>query len=69
MDCRMNTERERVMFIYDRDGYDEAIEWAKRTYKIYRSCVLNKRHFASKVMYRRRFIESYIDLKKIAFSK
>lgn len=54
----------RITFLIDRDGINSAIEWVRRTLRIYRSCVLNRKHFASSHEYRRRFIESYLSFKR-----
>ncbi|MEO8600378.1 MAG: hypothetical protein ABI656_11170 [bacterium] len=57
-------EVSRITFLIDRDGIDSAIEWVRRTLRIYRSSVLNRKHFASSHGYRRRFIESYLSFKR-----
>lgn len=57
------SEVPRIIFLIDRDGVNSAIEWVRRTLCIYRSSVLNHKHFASSHEYRRRFIESYLSFK------
>lgn len=49
----------RIDFLVARDGIDSAIDWVRRTMRIYRQAVLNKRHYASAPEYRRRFIAAY----------
>jgi len=56
-------EQERIDFLVRRDGVDSAIEWVRRTMRIYRQAVLNKRHHASMPDYRPRFIVSYCTFK------
>jgi hypothetical protein len=64
-------EWDRIAFIRDRDGEAEAVDFARRTYKIYRQKLLEKRHVlnrrgmhdrkvhhATLPQYRRAFIES-----------
>jgi len=56
-------EAERLNFLISRDGLESAKQWACFTYKLYRKAVLNKNHFAGKKGYRRKFIQSYCELK------
>lgn len=65
------SERDRFYFLVNRDGWDDAIEFARRTYKSYRKAVLmhkkrgsEKTHFASLPEYKPAFIRSYLYLKK-----
>ena len=74
------SEKQRLDFIIERDGLDEAIAFAKRTVVIYRKCVLQsqkklnatpkhlrkfeKPHHASFREFRRKFIQSYCDFKR-----
>ncbi|MGH9930210.1 MAG: hypothetical protein ACREA9_13440 [Pyrinomonadaceae bacterium] len=57
------SERERIDFLLRRDGPQMAVKWVTNTMRIYRSAVLNKRHFASTGEYRRKFIEAYCEFK------
>lgn len=64
-------EYDRIKFIESRDGALAALEFAKICLKIYRSCVLHSRkrgyikpHFGSTLMYRRKFIISYLSFKR-----
>lgn len=67
----------RLLFIERRDGYLAALEFAKRTYKTYRKCLLLKRrvldargmrdkdpHHATFPQYRRGFIESCVAFRR-----
>lgn len=60
----------RIAFLERRDGIDAAKDFAKRTMRQYRKCVLmngrhgRKFHFASYGEYRRKFIESYLAFKR-----
>ena len=74
------SEKQRLDFIIERDGLDEAIAFAKRTVVIYRKCVLQsqkklnatpkhlrkfeKPHYTSFREYRRKFIQSYCEFKR-----
>jgi hypothetical protein len=57
------SERERLAFVAQRDGALAAIEWARRTMRIYRRALLAPGHFARAPEYRRRFIEAYCEFK------
>lgn len=70
-------EDSRLAFIESSQGKDAALDFAKRTMRIYRKCVLQsykiynlnphrtvKPHHASFPQYRRGFIESYCAFKK-----
>ena len=66
-------EQERINFIIQRDGIEGAVDFCKRTMKIYRTAVLRSRkrghdkpHHASIPEFRRRFITSYCAFKKFA---
>lgn len=64
-DARVDVnEQARIEFVVRRDGPAAAVQWVRRTLGIYRSAVLDKRHFASKGTYRRAFIESYCEFKR-----
>lgn len=61
----MNAEQHRLAFLETRDGVEGALEFAKRTYAIYRSALKMSRkrkspkiHFASTPEYRRSYVES-----------
>lgn len=73
----MEMEKDRLEFIEKTQGKDAALDFARRTLKIYRKCVLQsyKRynldphhcilpHHASFPQYRRGFIESYCYFKR-----
>ena len=58
------SEIERIDFVKQQRG-DEGLKlWLDQTISIYRKAVLDKSHFASNNHYRRKFIESYIELKR-----
>ena len=54
----------RIQFLLRRDGSAATIEWVARTLRIYRTAVLDVRHFASAGIYRRRYIEAYCTFKR-----
>jgi hypothetical protein len=58
------SEHDRLAFLLGRDGHEATQEWARRTMQIYRRAVLAHGHFARLPKYRRRFIESYCELKR-----
>ena len=70
------SEWNRLLFIHNRDGAEEAIYFARQTIRQYRKCVLRSRkrgfgfgtngklHHASLPEYRRGYIGSYIICKK-----
>jgi len=62
-DDALAVEQVRIDFLVQRDGVDSAVEWVRRTMRIYRQAVLNKRHFASTPDYRPKFIASYCSFK------
>lgn len=57
-------EAQRLALVEQRDGRDAARAFASRSLRIYRQAVLNPRHFAATPLYRRRFIESYLEFKR-----
>lgn len=57
-------EEGRIRFLLQRDGVAATIAWVQRTLRIYRAAVLDRGHFASSNVFRRRFIESYCDFKR-----
>jgi hypothetical protein len=57
-------EEDRIRFLLQRDGLEPTIAWVTRTRRIYRTAVLDKGHFASSGVFRRRFIESYCAFKR-----
>jgi hypothetical protein len=65
-------ESERIDFLIRRDGHEKAREFAVRTLRAYRKCLLmtgnggRKFHHASLPQYRRSFVESYLYLKRFA---
>lgn len=61
-DC--STEAQRIGFLLERDGLDAARTWVRRTLAIYRSAVLDPRHFASAPDYRRRYLLSCADFRR-----
>lgn len=68
----MRGETDRLNFMIRRDGDVKAREFAIRTLRIYRACVLmngrngRKFHHASLPQFRRSFIDSYLCLKHFA---
>lgn len=68
-------EAERIRFVLQRDGELKAREFASRTFRIYRKCVLmngkngRKFHHASLREFRRGFVESYLCFKRFAGNK
>ncbi len=66
----MCSEENRIEFIETRDGLEAALQFARQTVFVYRTCLLRSRkrgydrpHHASLPEYRRSFIESYVYLK------
>lgn len=57
------SERSRIAWLIERDGAEQTRAWARRTEGLYRTAVLDRSHFAHTGEYRRRFIESYLELK------
>ncbi len=57
-------EGERIRFLLERDGPEEALAWVKRTLAIYRRAVLDPAHFASSAGYRRDFLLSCADFRR-----
>jgi hypothetical protein len=57
------SERARIEWLVERDGAEPTRAWARRTEALYRTAVLDRSHFAHTGEYRRRFIESYLELK------
>jgi hypothetical protein len=64
--AEVSDERARIERVLAREGPERAREWAQRTEVIYRRAVLDHEHFAHTPEYRRRFIESYLELKRFA---
>jgi hypothetical protein len=62
----LGDERARIERLIQRDGEAQARVWAHRTEALYRSAVLDHNHFAHTPEYRRRFIQSYLQLKRFA---
>ncbi len=60
----IEAERERIERVSARDGVEQARAWARRTLALYRTAVLDHEHYAHTAAYRRRFIESYLELKR-----
>lgn len=57
-------ERERLSLVEARDGQEAATRYARQTMRAYRRAVLNPRHYASTVGFRRTFITSYLECKQ-----
>jgi len=57
-------DQRRIQFLIGRDGLQVAMEWALRTARLYRKALLSARHYAKNREYRRRFILSYLELKR-----
>lgn len=59
-----HSELHRLVFIAQRDGLHAAVDFARRTLKLYRTCLRlrghngTKRHHATLPQYRRGFVES-----------
>jgi hypothetical protein len=71
VNCYSYSEVKRLAHIEEHIGKTEALDFAKRTLRIYRSAVLHskkrgvvKPHFASLPLYREKFIRSYLELKR-----
>lgn len=60
-------ETERLKFIYDRDGYDGVVDFAKRTMKIYRQAVIRHDGFARSK--RKLYIQSYLAFKQFLYDQ
>jgi hypothetical protein len=58
------SECARIEFLIKRDGLLQAIEWVRRTMRIYRRAVLTRGHFAHAHPYRHRFIVAYLEFKR-----
>jgi hypothetical protein len=58
------TESARIAFLIERDGLSKAREWALRTAGLYRKALLSESHYAKTREFRRKFIESYQQLKQ-----
>ena len=59
-------ERARIARVLSRLGPEQTRTWARRTAALYRTAVLDHEHYAHTAPYRRRFIESYLELKRFA---
>lgn len=60
------SELDRFNFIKNRDGDVEARAWALRTYRIYRSCVYNKKpNFTQIPAWKPLFLESLLELRSL----
>ena len=57
-------EAGRIDFLLKRDGHDATVLWIQKVIGIYRRAVVNKKHFASTPLYRRKFIGAYCDFKR-----
>lgn len=57
-------EASRIAFLVKRDGKDAALVWVRRTLGIYRRAVLDPRHFASSIDYRRQFLCSCAEFRR-----
>ena len=62
--CRV--EKARLEFLIQRDGMQGAATFARRTLRLYRQAVLNKRCYAALPGNRRGFIISYLQMKSFA---
>lgn len=58
------TEASRIAFLLQRDGAVATLIWVRRTLVIYRSAVMDRKHFAHTRDYRRKFIASILDLRR-----
>ena len=57
-------EASRIAFLLQRDGGVATLTWVRRTLVIYRSAVLDRKHFAHTRDYRRKFIASILDFRR-----
>jgi len=65
------TEKQRILFLLQRDGIEKTKNVVKRNKTIYKTAILQSRkrgysnpHFASDPLYRRHFILSYLEMKR-----
>lgn len=63
----MSNHSEQVSFMYERDGLDAAINYAKQSLRMYRRCAKPKpdgsKHFAHTPIFRKHYVESIIYLR------
>lgn len=64
MSQAIETEMKRINFLVDRDGYEEAKNFALRTLRMYRTMVLDEKTRVTQ----RAMIQSYLVLKRFYFS-
>lgn len=70
IDPGFRQEWNRIRFLIERDGLEDALLWCRNTLKIYRSAVLdrgndNRRaHYASTREFKATFVRSYQDFKQ-----
>lgn len=62
--CAQCAEASRIAFLLQRDGAMATLIWLRRTLAIYRSAVMDRKHFAHTRDYRRKFIASIVDFRR-----
>ncbi len=62
----IDKEKFRLEFLTERDGIEGAVEFAKRTAKIYRTCVTKRIGMCGDRHHRRRFATSVLEFKWFA---
>jgi hypothetical protein len=62
--CAESAENSRIEFLVQRDGIAATQVWVRRTLAIYRSAVLNRKHFAHNAEYRTTFIVSCLSFRR-----
>ena len=64
MSQAIETEMKRINFLVDRDGYEEAKNFALRTLRMYRTMVLDEKTRVTQ----RAMVQSYLVLKRFHFT-
>lgn len=62
--CARCAEASRIAFLLQRDGAVATQIWVRRTLEIYRSAVMDRKHFAHTRDYRRKFIASILGFRR-----
>lgn len=62
------TEKARLEFLIARDGINAAKLFARRTAGLYRKALLHEGHYARNREFRKKFILSYLELKRFAYT-
>lgn len=61
-DMYLHAERQRILFLLERDGLDATVEFVARTHRLYRLSL--KSGMAREKTYRRGYLESCIDFRQ-----